>query len=78
VEGSTTLMDAAENAEVHINSLCGGKGVCGRCRVKVTNRKMRVDKHSISLLSKEEITEGYVLARQTRVDSDSRRNGDRP
>jgi uncharacterized 2Fe-2S/4Fe-4S cluster protein (DUF4445 family) len=70
VEGGTTLMEAAEKAEVHINNLCGGKGVCGNCRVKVTNGKMRADKHSISLLSKEEITEGYVLACQTRVDSD--------
>jgi uncharacterized 2Fe-2S/4Fe-4S cluster protein (DUF4445 family) len=70
VEEGTTLMEAAEKAEVHINNLCGGKGVCGRCRVKVTNGKMRADKHSISLLSKEEITEGYVLACQTRVGSD--------
>jgi uncharacterized 2Fe-2S/4Fe-4S cluster protein (DUF4445 family) len=70
VEGGTTLMETAEKAGVHINNLCGGKGVCGRCRVKVTNGKIRADKHSISLLSKEEITEGYVLACQTRVDSD--------
>jgi uncharacterized 2Fe-2S/4Fe-4S cluster protein (DUF4445 family) len=69
VEGGTTLMKAAEKAGVHINNLCGGKGVCGRCRVKVTNDKIRADKHSISLLSKEEITEGYVLACQTKVDS---------
>jgi uncharacterized 2Fe-2S/4Fe-4S cluster protein (DUF4445 family) len=70
VDGGTTLMEAAEKAGVHINNLCGGKGVCGRCRVKVPNGKIRADKHSISLLSKEEITEGYVLACQTRVDSD--------
>ena len=70
VEGGTTLMEAAQNAGVHINNLCGGKGVCGRCRVKVANGKIRADKHSISLLSKEEILEGYVLACQTKVDSD--------
>ena len=64
VEGGTTLMEGAEKAEVHINNLCGGKGVCGRCRVKVINGKIRADKHSISLLSEEEITEGYVLACQ--------------
>ncbi len=69
-EAGTTIMEAAEKADIHINSLCGGEGVCGRCRVKVTDGKIRADKHSISLLSKEEITEGYVLACQTRVDSD--------
>lgn len=70
VEPGTTLIEAAEKAGIHINSLCGGEGVCGRCRVKLINGKVRADKHSISLLSKEEITEGYVLACQTRVDSD--------
>jgi uncharacterized 2Fe-2S/4Fe-4S cluster protein (DUF4445 family) len=70
VEPGATLMDAAEKAAIHINSLCGGEGVCGRCKVKVTNGKIGADKHSISILSKEEITEGYVLACQTRVDSD--------
>ena len=69
VEAGTRLMDAAERAGIHINSLCGGEGVCGRCKVKITNGNIRADKHSISLLSKEEITEGYVLACQTRVDS---------
>jgi uncharacterized 2Fe-2S/4Fe-4S cluster protein (DUF4445 family) len=70
VEAGTTIMEAAQTAGVHINNLCGGKGVCGRCRVKVTNGKIRADKHSISLLSREEILEGYVLACQTKVDSD--------
>jgi uncharacterized 2Fe-2S/4Fe-4S cluster protein (DUF4445 family) len=70
VEAGTTLMKAAEQAGVYINTLCGGKGVCGRCRVQVTNGKIRADKHSISLLSKEEILQGYVLACQTKVVSD--------
>jgi uncharacterized 2Fe-2S/4Fe-4S cluster protein (DUF4445 family) len=69
VEAGISLMEAAEKAGIHINSLCGGEGVCGRCRVRLNNAKARADKHSISLLSKEEITEGYVLACQTRVDS---------
>lgn len=70
VQPATTLMEAAERAEVHINNLCGGKGVCGRCRVRVLNGKIHADKHSISILSKDEIKEGYVLSCQTKVDSD--------
>jgi uncharacterized 2Fe-2S/4Fe-4S cluster protein (DUF4445 family) len=69
-EPGTTLLETAEKAGIHINSLCGGEGVCGRCKVKVPNGKIFADKHSISLLSKGEITEGYVLACQTRVHSD--------
>lgn len=71
VEEGTTLMKAAEEAGVHINNLCGGKGVCGRCRVQVANGEIKADKHSIGLLSKEEITEGYVLACQTKVHSNA-------
>jgi uncharacterized 2Fe-2S/4Fe-4S cluster protein (DUF4445 family) len=70
VEAGTTVMEAAERADVHINNLCGGKGICGRCRVKITGGQIRADRHSISLLSKEEITEGYVLACRMKIDSD--------
>ena len=40
VEPGKTVMQAAERAGVHINNLCGGKGICGRCRVKVTDGKI--------------------------------------
>jgi len=63
-------MQTAEKAGVYINSLCGGKGVCGKCRVQVTNGKVLADKHSIGFLSKEELNEGFVLACQTKVTSD--------
>jgi len=69
-EAGITLMQAAEKAGVYINSLCGGKGVCGKCRVQVTNGKVLADKHSIGFLSKEELNEGFVLACQTKVTSD--------
>ncbi len=70
VEAGTTVMDASEKAGVHINNLCGGKGICGKCRVKITDGKIRADRHSISSLSKEEITDGYVLACRMKIDSD--------
>lgn len=70
VDNNTTIMEAAESAGAFINSLCGGKGVCGRCRVQVSNGKIMADKDSISFLSKEEIREGFVLACQTKIHSD--------
>lgn len=70
VKAGTTIMEAAEKAAVFINTLCGGNGACGKCRVQVMDGKIRADKNSISLLSKEEIEEGYVLACQTKVDND--------
>ncbi len=68
VEDGTTIMEAAEKAGVFVNSLCGGKGVCGKCRVQVSDGKVKADKHSIGFLSKEEVKDGYVLACQSKVD----------
>jgi len=70
VENGTTIMEAAQKAGVYINSLCGGNGVCGRCKVQVSGGMVLADKDSISLLSKDEIKEGYVLACQARIDRD--------
>ncbi|MBW1916303.1 MAG: DUF4445 domain-containing protein, partial [Deltaproteobacteria bacterium] len=70
LEAGITIMEAAEKASVFINSLCGGNGVCGKCRVQVKNGKVRADKNSISYLSKEEIKDGYILACQTTISDD--------
>ena len=70
VEAGVSLMEAAEKAEVYINSLCGGKGVCGKCKVQIKSDGIRADKHSIGFLTKEEIRKGFVLACQTRVEED--------
>jgi uncharacterized 2Fe-2S/4Fe-4S cluster protein (DUF4445 family) len=70
VDEGVTLFEAAEKAGVYLNSLCGGEGVCGKCRVQVTKGQAKADKHSLVFLSKEEIQNGYVLACQTQVKDD--------
>jgi uncharacterized 2Fe-2S/4Fe-4S cluster protein (DUF4445 family) len=70
VDEGVTLFEAADKASVYLNSLCGGEGVCGKCRVQVTKGKAKADNQSLAFLSKEEIQNGYVLACQTRVEDD--------
>ena len=70
VEEGTTLLQAAEKADVHLNSLCGGEGLCGECRVRVVSGHARADKFAIGLFSKDELESGYVLACQTAVQDD--------
>ena len=67
VEEAVTLLEAADLAGVHINNLCGGQGVCGGCKVRITKGIVEKSTKSISLLTKEEIQQGYVLACQTPV-----------
>ena len=67
VEDGVTLLEAAEEAGVYINSLCGGQGLCGECRLQVSSGNAKADKHAIGFFSGEEIRNGYVLACQTKV-----------
>ena len=68
VETDTSLLEAAGRADIVIGSVCGGDGICGRCRMIVKAGKVG---HGTSLLlSREEIQSGMVLACQTFVQSD--------
>ncbi len=63
-----TLLDAATAAEISIDNLCGGDGICGRCRMIV--KEGEVSGSVSGKLTREEIKAGYVLACLTFVDSD--------
>jgi uncharacterized 2Fe-2S/4Fe-4S cluster protein (DUF4445 family) len=68
VEREVTLLEASQRAGVYVNSICGGDGICGKCRVMI--RKGEVKARPTTLLSREEIKKGYVLACQTEVVGD--------
>jgi len=68
VKASTTLLEAAREANIAIDSVCGGDGICGRCKMIVKEGKVA---GGVSpLLTREEIRRGVVLACQTTVESD--------
>jgi uncharacterized 2Fe-2S/4Fe-4S cluster protein (DUF4445 family) len=62
VEEGTTLLEAARAANVYVGAICGGEGVCGKCRVVV--REGEVEGESTEFLTRDEIRRGYVLACQ--------------
>jgi len=68
VPAEATLLDAAKLAGVDLTSLCGGDGLCGKCRLVVTQGNVKAQ--PTSLLNREEIRCGYVLACQTVVTGD--------
>jgi uncharacterized 2Fe-2S/4Fe-4S cluster protein (DUF4445 family) len=67
VEDGTTILDAAFRAGVEINSVCGGKGVCGRCKVLVEGD---VKCPGTDKLTKAEKDRGYRLACLAKVSGD--------
>jgi uncharacterized 2Fe-2S/4Fe-4S cluster protein (DUF4445 family) len=68
VPRNSTLLEAVSEADITINNLCGGDGICGRCRMIV--RQGEVSAEVSSRLTREEIRGGYVLACQTLIKSD--------
>ncbi len=68
VRKGATLLEAATAAGITINNLCGGDGICGRCKMIV--REGEVSGQVTGKLSREEIKEGYVLACMSFVESD--------
>ena len=61
----STLLEAAQAADVHLNASCSGKGSCGKCKLVVAQGK--ADAASTPLLTDREKEKGYVLACQTRI-----------
>ena len=61
-------MEAATQAGVYINSVCGGDGICGKCRLILKEGAVKVE--PTTLLTRDEIKKSYVLACQTKVEGD--------
>ena len=40
VEKGSTVLEAARQAGIYIQSVCGGDRVCGKCRVKILKGKV--------------------------------------
>ncbi|WP_019176229.1 ASKHA domain-containing protein [Methanomassiliicoccus luminyensis] len=67
VDDGATVLDAAVAAGVPVNSVCGGKGTCGKCVVIVDGPTAMTGKGN---LSDEEVGLGYRLACLTEVKGD--------
>lgn len=69
-EGST-ILQAAVSAGEQMESTCGGRGTCGKCKVKVEPGSIAPDiDPGKKFMSEEELEEGWVLACQVKVEKD--------
>jgi len=65
VTPGTTLLDAAQQADVYINASCNGKGSCGKCKLILESGE--VEATTSPLLTDQEKQNNYVLACQTKI-----------
>ena len=68
VDKGTSLLEAASDAQITINNLCGGDGICGRCKMIV--KEGQISGEVSGKLTREQIRKGYVLACITLVQTD--------
>jgi len=68
VTGGESLLVAAAKAGIPVRGSCGGKGACGKCRMRV--REGRVAAAGYGKLTGEEISAGWVLSCQSVPESD--------
>ena len=67
VKQGSTLLEAALRINITVNNLCGGDGICGRCKMII--KTGQISGKVSGKLSREEIKAGYVLACMTFVES---------
>lgn len=65
----TVLLEAAGRAGVILQTPCGGKGTCGKCRVRLMDAPLKPSPASVGTLSPEQVEQGYRLACCTPVDA---------
>lgn len=57
-----TILNFLQENHIIIDSLCNGQGTCGKCKVKILNRKVKVSSKEKSLLTEKEIASNIRLA----------------
>jgi uncharacterized 2Fe-2S/4Fe-4S cluster protein (DUF4445 family) len=70
VPAGTTLFSAAHWIGLPIDSTCGGRGTCGKCKVRVVKNLPDAETADHRLLRPAEIAEGWRLSCQARIYDD--------
>jgi len=70
VESGSTIMEALDKAGIIADFPCGGRGQCGKCRVKIITKAGKPQAVEQDMLDAQELAAGIRLACATRIDSD--------
>lgn len=70
-EPSLTLLENLQRQGIFVESDCGGKGTCGKCRVRFLKGAPPPSESDMRYLSESDIAEGWRLACQAKVNDES-------
>ncbi|MEW5757869.1 MAG: ASKHA domain-containing protein [Candidatus Omnitrophota bacterium] len=60
IEKGKSIMSAALSCGIHLNSVCAGEGICGKCKIKL--RRGEVDIQNSDAISTQDLKYGFSLA----------------
>lgn len=62
IQAHESLLEALIRNNCMVQSVCGGNGRCGKCKVQICEAEAAITAKDAALLSKEELAEGWRLA----------------
>jgi len=71
----STIYETFNALNFPIGALCGGRGSCGKCVIRILDKKAKIsapNRTEIKLLGEDKIAQGYRLACQTKILGDTR------
>jgi uncharacterized 2Fe-2S/4Fe-4S cluster protein (DUF4445 family) len=70
VKENTSVLLAALSAGLDITGSCGGKGKCGKCKIRIIDNHPPPTKIETCLLSEEDLNNGFRLACMVKINND--------
>ncbi|MCK5548281.1 MAG: DUF4445 domain-containing protein, partial [Thermoplasmata archaeon] len=70
LSADATLLDALQEADIRIDSVCSGEGTCGKCGVRILKGEKPVTPQDEQFFDRMELADGWRLACQLRPMSD--------
>ena len=70
VKSGENLLKLLQKSGFSISASCGGKGLCGKCKVKITAGDSTITSQEQKLLSREELNQGIRLACLVDIEAD--------
>jgi len=71
VKAGSNLLQVAQKAKINIANDCGGRGTCGKCKVRILNPRYEINESERYALSEHEISDGIHLACQVTLTEDT-------
>ncbi|SET81802.1 Uncharacterized 2Fe-2 and 4Fe-4S clusters-containing protein, contains DUF4445 domain [Natronincola peptidivorans] len=57
-----SILNLLQEKNIYISALCGGRGTCGKCKIKILKGELPVTSRDEEYFSKKELEQGYRLA----------------